>query len=119
MKSKIRIYSLIFMLLSMLSLPAAHATGTDKAPKTNASNHVLMQHVALGGSFVTELIAENYAEAHVSVCNAAGKLLTDHAVVLDPGKNVLRFAIAEIPKGAYFVQVKSQYGTEKMTFVVR
>jgi hypothetical protein len=119
MKSKIRIYFLILMLLSMMSLPAAHATGTDNAPKTNESTHVLMQHVARGGSFMTELIAENYAEAHVSVSNAAGKLMIDHAVVLDPGKNVLRFAISEIPKGAYFVQVKSQYGTEKMTFVVR
>ncbi len=116
-KSPFRILILIICLFTLTT--SAFAGGLGKRSTAGESNAVPATRVHAGGSFIAKLVSESQVSAEVSVEDAHGKVMMQQAILLDTGPNWLKFKVAEMPAGAYFIKVKSTIGTDAITVVIQ
>jgi hypothetical protein len=119
MKSKARLQFLLLLFFSVMHTVALYAGGVTDHKIVREMSATPAPQVRVGGSITAKLASEDFSEAQISVENALGKVLMHKAIVLDPGTNLLKFNISEIPAGAYFIKIQSEKGTNAITFVVK
>ncbi len=76
-------------------------------------------HVKIGSAITAELIALDATIAQLTVENAKGSRFLETDMALEAGMNVVRFKVAEIPAGIYFIKVNVNGKSETTTFVVK
>ena len=118
MKRKIRLSQFLSLLLLVLCASTALAKVAD--PGKSRSNELRScQRVHHGGFAQTQVETRAFTEAEVNIENVDGSFQLSQQIVLNPGNNVLKFRIAEIPAGAYFVRVNAEGYTKTFTMVVK
>lgn len=111
------LFAILFLILA--------ATPAAKAAPHNDEVHALQMRFLGGsrvtpGSAITAELNSNFAtQATLTVENLSGKRFVDTEIAVTEGFNRVKFNVAEIPDGVYFVKVKSADKTQTLTFVVK
>lgn len=116
-KSPFRILILIICLFTLAT--SVYAGGLGNRSTAGETTAAPTTRVHAGGSFIAKLVSESQVAAEVSVEDAQGKVMMQQSIHLDSGPNWLKFKVAEMPAGAYFIKVKSAIGTDAITVVIQ
>jgi hypothetical protein len=119
MKKKSRLSQILILLLFVLIASNILAKTASDPEKMHTVGTRSCLHVRSGGSVTTVLETTEFANAQVQIENIDKSFRMSEQIVLNPGNNVLKFHVAEIPSGAYFVRISSNGATQSFTMVVQ
>jgi hypothetical protein len=119
MKTFAKITTLFLLAISFFAFaPAVKAADHNADAKALKIQLYGSDRIKIGNAVTAELNSAFAAKAELVVEDAAGKRLVDTDLALDSGKNLVKFKVAEIPAGIYFIKVKVDGKLETVTFVV-
>lgn len=119
MKVFAKVFTLSLMVLvSLVTAPAAQAATHSDEERSIEMRFLGRDHVTIGSAITAELNTSFSTEAELIIENDLGKQFVNTRIALDQGMNLLKFRVAEIPQGAYFVKVKTGDKVQTLTFFV-
>jgi hypothetical protein len=120
MKMFAKITSLFLMMFITLTTTATATVTTHSDEERSVEMRFLSRdHVKAGSAITAEVNATMDTQAQLIVENPAGKRFLETNLNMDQGANVVKFKVAEIPAGVYFVKLYSEGKTKTLSFVVQ
>jgi hypothetical protein len=119
MKTFAKFSTLFFLAIAlMLNAPLAQAASHTDETKSMEIRLRGTDRTNIGNAVTAELNANFDAQAQLTVENAAGQRFVETDLMIEAGRNLVKFNISEIPAGIYFIKVNVNGKTETTTFVV-
>lgn len=119
MKTFAKFSTLFFLAIAfLLNAPLAQAASHTDETKSMEIRLRGTDRTNIGNAVTAELNANFDAQAQLTVENAAGQRFVETDLMIEAGRNLVKFNISEIPAGIYFIKVNVNGKTETTTFVV-
>ncbi|MBK9453254.1 MAG: T9SS type A sorting domain-containing protein [Bacteroidetes bacterium] len=120
MKTFAKILSLVLLVITTFAAaPITKAASHSDDERTLQMRFLGRDYVTAGSALTAELTSTFDATAELTVENSTGKRFVETQFEVNEGFNLVKFNVAEIPAGIYFVKVKSDGKVQHLSFVVR
>jgi hypothetical protein len=120
MKTFAKISSLLlFAAFMFTAIPFTKAANDPGSAKRIEMRFLKGDHVTKGSSITAELSADTYAQVSLVIENSEGKLYGEKLISIENGAKLVRFRIAEVPAGLYYIKLNYEGKTQSHPFVIQ